>query len=103
MALDVWNAANAPVAAPGRRRLVHAAWNKAKDVGTITAETEAGKRFAVFGRGSLIAFPSGSVYGEPWIELGEDTMIAEWASVCAGMMPGHDLGPSRYCESVTGA
>ena len=74
-------------------RLVHAAWNKAKDVGTLTADTAAGKRFARFGRGSLIAFPSGSVYGEPWIEIGEDTMIAEWASVCAGMMPGHDLGP----------
>jgi acetyltransferase-like isoleucine patch superfamily enzyme len=74
-------------------RLIRAAWRRAKDLSTITAETDAGRRFAVFGRGSLIAFPTGSVYGEPWIELGEDTMIAEWASVCAGMMPGHDLGP----------
>jgi len=71
---------------------VHAAWTWAKDVGTTTAQTPAGQRFAVFGSGSLIAFPTGSVYGEKYIEIGEDTMIAELASVCAGMMPGHDLG-----------
>ena len=46
----------------------------------------------MFGAGSLIAFPTGSVYGERYIEIGEDTMVAELASVCAGMMPGHDLG-----------
>lgn len=74
-------------------RMVHAAWRRAKDVGTITAQTDAGRRFAAFGSGSLIAFPTGSVYGERWIEIGDDTMIAELASVCAGMMPGHDLGP----------
>src|SRR6185437_237183 len=73
-------------------RFVHAAWTWAKDVGTTTAQTPAGQRFAVFGAGSLIAFPTGSVYGEKYIEIGEDTMIAELASVCAGMMPGHDLG-----------
>jgi len=73
-------------------RMVHAAWQRAKDVGTITADTDVGRRFAAFGAGSLIAFPTGSVYGERYIELGDDTMIAELASVCAGMMPGHDLG-----------
>jgi acetyltransferase-like isoleucine patch superfamily enzyme len=71
---------------------VHAFWAWAKDVGIITAQEPAGQRFAVFGAGSLIAFPTGSVYGERYIEIGEDTMIAELASVCAGMMPGHDLG-----------
>ncbi len=74
-------------------RLVHAGWRWARDVGTITARTEAGRRFAAFGPGSLIAFPTGSVYGERWIEIGDGTMIAELASVCAGMMPGQDLGP----------
>src|SRR5215472_14234746 len=73
-------------------RMVHAAWQRAKDVGTITADTDVGRRFAAFGPGSLIAFPTGSVYGERWIEIGDETMIAELASVCAGMMPGQDLG-----------
>ncbi len=59
----------------------------------ITADTPAGRRFAAFGPGSIIAFPTGAIYGEQWIVLGDGTMIGEQASVCAGMAPGHDLGP----------
>src|SRR5215831_6370016 len=72
--------------------LVHAAWRQIKQAGTITAQTDAGRRFAAFGPGSLIAFPTGTVFGERWIEIGDGTMLAEQVSVCAGMMPGHDLG-----------
>ena len=61
--------------------------------GTVTWDTPPGRRFAAFGRNSLIAFPTGTIYGERWIELGDGTMIGEQASVCAGLMPGHDLGP----------
>src|SRR5215467_11844834 len=73
-------------------RMVHAAWQRIRDAGIITAQTDAGRRFAAFGPGSLIAFPTGTVFGERWIEIGDGTMIAEQVSVCAGMMPGHDLG-----------
>jgi len=73
-------------------RLVHAVWRWVKQAGTITADTAAGRRFAAFGPGSLIAFPTGTVFGERWIEIGDGTMLAEHVSVCAGMMPGHDLG-----------
>ena len=72
---------------------MHAAWKRFKDAGIITAETAIGRRFAAFGPHSLIAFPTGSVYGEQWIELGDGTMIGEQASICAGIMPGQDLGP----------
>ncbi len=75
-------------------RLVHAAWRRIQQAGTITAATAAGGRFAAFGPGSLIAFPVGTVYGEQWIEIGDGTMLGEQVSVCAGMMPGHDLGPN---------
>jgi serine acetyltransferase len=74
-------------------RLVHAASRQVKRIGAITAETAAGRRFAAFGAHSLIAFPTGTIFGEQWIELGDGTMIGEQASICAGMMPGHDLGP----------
>jgi serine acetyltransferase len=74
-------------------RFVHAAWKWFKDAGTITAQTAIGRRFAAFGPHSLIAFPTGSVYGERWIALGDGTMIGEQASICAGIMPGQDLGP----------
>jgi len=41
----------------------------------------------------MLAFPTGAVYGEQWIEIGAGTMVGEQASICAGMSPGHDLGP----------
>ena len=59
----------------------------------ITAESPAGRRFASFGSRSLMAFPPGSVFGEAWISVGDQTMIGEQVTLCAGMMPGHDLGP----------
>jgi acetyltransferase-like isoleucine patch superfamily enzyme len=57
----------------------------------ITAETPAGRRFAVFGAGSVIGFPTGSVYGEKWIEIGEGTMIGAQVTLSAGILPGQDL------------
>ena len=83
----------------GRRRravvanLIHGAWRRMQDAGTITAESAAGRRFAAFGPGTLMAFPTGAVYGERWIEVGDKTMIAELVTMCAGMAPDHDLGP----------
>ncbi|MHB1595287.1 MAG: acyltransferase, partial [Streptosporangiaceae bacterium] len=73
--------------------LVNGLWRWAKQAGTITAGTAAGRRFAAFGPHSLIAFPAGTIYGERWIVVGDATMIGEQASICAGMAPGHDLGP----------
>jgi acetyltransferase-like isoleucine patch superfamily enzyme len=71
---------------------VHASWRAMQRAGTVTAESPAGRRFAAFGPGSMMAFPTGAVFGERWIEVGDDTMIAEQVTLCAGMMPGHDLG-----------
>ena len=71
---------------------VHASWRAMQRAGTVTGESAAGRRFAAFGPGSMMAFPTGAVFGERWIEIGEDTMIAEQVTLCAGMMPGHDLG-----------
>jgi serine acetyltransferase len=73
--------------------LVQHAWHFAERAGTITADSAAGRRFAAFGPGSLLAFPTGSVYGERWIEIGDATMLAAHVTLCAGMAPGHDLGP----------
>lgn len=73
--------------------LVHRIWRRVQDAGVVTAETPAGRRFAAFGRGSMIAFPGGSVYGERWIVLGEDTLVGAHVTMSAGMVPGQDLGP----------
>ena len=83
----------------GKRRraltasLIQAAWRRMQQAGTVTAESAAGQRFAAFGPGSLMAFPTGSVYGEGWIEIGDQCMIAELVTLCAGLAPGQDLGP----------
>jgi acetyltransferase-like isoleucine patch superfamily enzyme len=71
---------------------VHAAWQAMQRAGTVTAQTPAGRKFAAFGPHSMMAFPIGAVFGERWIEIGDETMIAEQVTLCAGMMPGHDLG-----------
>jgi acetyltransferase-like isoleucine patch superfamily enzyme len=73
--------------------VVQAVWRRLQQAGTITAESPAGRRFAAFGAHSLMAFPSGAVYGERWIEIGDQCMIAELVTLCAGMAPGLDLGP----------
>src|SRR5260370_7493315 len=80
-----------------RRRLgwraVHWGWEAAQRSGVLTADTPAGQRFAAFGRGSMAAFPPGSVFGERWITVGEDTLLGAFVSLSAGMVPGQDLGP----------
>jgi acetyltransferase-like isoleucine patch superfamily enzyme len=73
--------------------IVQNAWRRVLQAGTITAESSAGRRFALFGAHSLMAFPTGAVYGERWIEVGDQCMIAELVTICAGMAPGQDLGP----------
>jgi acetyltransferase-like isoleucine patch superfamily enzyme len=72
--------------------LVHRGWQSIQAAALITADTAAGRRFARFGRGSSMAFPAGAVFGERWIEIGEDTMIGMHVTLCAGMVPGQDLG-----------
>jgi acetyltransferase-like isoleucine patch superfamily enzyme len=74
--------------------LVHETWRAVQQAGMITAGSRAGRRFAAFGPRSLIAFPTGSVYGEAWIEIGDETMIGAQVTLCAGMLPGQELGDS---------
>ncbi|HMI27530.1 MAG TPA: DapH/DapD/GlmU-related protein [Streptosporangiaceae bacterium] len=76
-----------------RWRAVHWAFQTAQRSGVVTADTPAGRKFAAFGRGSMAAFPPGSVFGERWITIGEGTLIGAQVSLSAGMVPGQDLGP----------
>ncbi len=72
--------------------VIHASWRALRQAGVINGDTAIGRRFAAFGPASMIAFPAGAIYGERWIQIGTGTLIAEQASVCAGLGPGHDLG-----------
>jgi carbonic anhydrase/acetyltransferase-like protein (isoleucine patch superfamily) len=57
----------------------------------ITAGTPGGRAFKRFGRGSVMTFPPGALFGEHAIEVGQDTLIGQQVSLTAGMMPGQDL------------
>ena len=37
-------------------------------------------------------FPPGAVFGEPWIEIGTDTVVGQHVTISAGIVPGQDLG-----------
>ncbi|MFJ4923103.1 acyltransferase [Streptomyces sp. NPDC088725] len=79
-----------------RRRLgswaVHRGWHWVQEAGAITAERPGRLRFARIGAGARIAFPQGTIFGEPWIEVGERCVIGAQVTLTAGMMPGLDLG-----------
>jgi carbonic anhydrase/acetyltransferase-like protein (isoleucine patch superfamily) len=74
-------------------RAVHWAWQEFQRAGLVTADTPAGRAFREFGRGSIMAFPPGSIFGEGWITVGEGTLIGALVTLSAGIMPGQDLGP----------
>lgn len=74
-------------------RLVHAGWRRLQSAGAVTAARPGPYRFGAIGHGTRLAFPQGTVFGEPWIHLGEYCIIGEQVTLTAGMMPGLDLGP----------
>jgi serine acetyltransferase len=73
---------------------VHWGWEAGQRAGMVTADTPAGRRFAAFGPGTIVAFPPGSVFGERSIAIGADTLIGAFVTLSAGMVPGQDLGPA---------
>jgi acetyltransferase-like isoleucine patch superfamily enzyme len=70
---------------------VHWGWREFQRAGLVTAGTPAGQAFKSFGRGSIMAFPPGSLYGEHAMEVGEDTLIGQFVTMSAGIVPGQDF------------
>lgn len=73
--------------------LVHRGYAAIRRAGAITPANPAGHRFGRLGEGATIAFPPGAIFGEPWIEIGDHTLVGERVSLSCGMSPGLDLGP----------
>ncbi len=69
------------------------AWAWAERTGAVTGEAPEAHRFAYFGTGARIGFPGGCRYGEPWIHLGDGTLVGSQVTLTAGLLPGLDLGP----------
>ena len=49
------------------------------------------RRFGSFGSGTCISWPTGYVFGERWIHLGEDTLVGAHVTLSAGMVPGQQM------------
>ncbi len=80
-------------------RLVNAAiqsgWARLRVAGAIAPGTAAAERFGSFGIGSVIAFPTATLYGEGQIHLGAGTMVSTWCTLAAGYSPDQDTVPPR--------
>ncbi|MEU0303507.1 DapH/DapD/GlmU-related protein [Streptomyces sp. NPDC006175] len=73
-------------------RAVHRVWAWVQETGAVTAQHPGRLRFRRIGAGTRLAFPQGTVFGEPWIELGDHCIIGEQVTLTAGLMPDLDLG-----------
>ncbi|NYE39588.1 acyltransferase [Streptomyces fulvorobeus] len=71
---------------------VHRVWAWVRETGAVTAQHPGRLRFRRIGPGTRLAFPQGTVFGEPWIELGNHCVIGEQVTLTAGLMPDLDLG-----------
>ena len=65
-------------------------WETIGRWGAIGPESRTGKRFGRFGAGSIICFPTNTVFNERYIHIGEGTMIGPNITLSAGMMPGQE-------------
>lgn len=82
-----------------RRRAVneaiHRAYRWTRSAGAIAPGTVAADRFGSFGRGSLVAFPWSTLYGEAQIHLGTETLVGAWCTLATGYAPWQDTVPPR--------
>ena len=75
----------------GAAAVVHRAWEWAADAGAVAPDDARGRRFGALGRGSVLAFPQGSLFNEHYIRIGRDTMVGPYVSLTAGMAPGQEM------------
>ncbi|NLU73478.1 acyltransferase [Streptomyces sp. HNM0575] len=74
-------------------RAVHGLWRRAQYAGAVTAQRPGPYAFRRIGAGTRLAFPQGTIFGTPWIELGDHCVIGQEVTLAAGMWPDLDLGP----------
>ncbi|MEV6820232.1 acyltransferase [Nocardiopsis dassonvillei] len=82
--------------------VLRSVWSYARTKAEIRAGSRAARRFARFGTGSAIAFPTATLYGEPWIEIGVHTVLGGDMTLAAGMGPDYDLGPGTVVRIGSG-
>lgn len=71
-------------------RLIHWLWSRIQLHGAIGPSNSRGKRFGAFGSGSIICFPTNTIYNERFIRIGSNTMLGPQLTLSAGMAPGQE-------------
>jgi len=71
--------------------VVHRFWAWMRWAGAIGPQHAAGRRFAAFGEGSIIAFPPGDHAGQSHIAIGTGTLVAPHVTLSVGMAPDQPL------------
>lgn len=63
--------------------------------GSIAPGTRRAERFGSFGAGSVVAYPTGSIYNEAHIHIGATSMISPQVTLTAGYSPAQTTVPPR--------
>jgi acetyltransferase-like isoleucine patch superfamily enzyme len=71
-----------------RADAVRGGWERLTRWGAIGPDDTAGRRFGRFGEGSIICFPTNTIFNEHYIHIGSGTMLGPNITLSAGMMPG---------------
>jgi acetyltransferase-like isoleucine patch superfamily enzyme len=71
-----------------RADAVRGGWERITSWGAIGPHDTAGRRFGHFGEGSIICFPTNTIFNEHYIHIGAGTMLGPNITLSAGMMPG---------------
>jgi len=78
-----------------RRRVVSELINAVGEAttrrGLIFPGDRRARRFGSFGEGTLIGFPTGTMYGEQWVHIGANTVLADHVTLSVGMVPGQEM------------
>jgi acetyltransferase-like isoleucine patch superfamily enzyme len=68
--------------------LIQRAWERACWLAAIRPGSPAARRFGRYGQGSIICFPTTTIYNEQYIHIGRDVRIGPQVSLSVGMAPG---------------
>lgn len=67
---------------------IRGAWETIGRWGAIGPNSSTGRGFGAFGQGSIICFPTNTIFNERYIHIGTGTMIGPQSTLSAGMVPG---------------
>ena len=81
------------------RRLANEAIHRTRErlafYGAIAPGTRRAERFGTFGDGSVVAYPTGAIYGEAHIHVGATSMVSPHVTLTAGYSPEQTTVPPR--------